>query len=201
MEYKDYDKSRNLVWQILIDHRVCTLPVKTVSMCSKLGIAVKLYHGHNGNDGYCKMYGDTPIIFVNKHCSMERQRFTVAHELGHLLLGHVGRYPLVSREPNPKDNPIEQAANVFASRLLAPICVLHEIGIKSSNDISRLCGISCRSADIRWKRLQQIERRNKEFQSQYSRGCFYLNPLEYKVYEQFYDFIKKNQLEVIRGIL
>lgn len=38
----------------------------------------------------------------------QRKRFTVAHELGHIMLGHVGHYELINREILPNDNPIEQ---------------------------------------------------------------------------------------------
>lgn len=70
--------------------------------------------------GMSFMLNRRPVIFVSSNVSRARQRFTTAHELGHILLGHVGRYKLVNREPDPRDTPIEQAANVFASRLLAP---------------------------------------------------------------------------------
>ncbi len=52
---------------------------------------------------------------------------SLAHELGHCLM-HNGN-GLYNHEPSETDNPIEQEANVFASRILAPACVLWGIGV------------------------------------------------------------------------
>lgn len=191
MNYKNYQQSRDKAWRIIIDQNISALPVKIVPLCRDLGVQVKLYEPQNDSDGFCKIYGDTPIIFVNKNCSIERQRFTAAHELGHILLGHVGRYHLVNREPSPKDNEIEQAANVFASRLLAPACVLHELRVKSAEEIAKLCGISLQSAEFRLDRLILLEKRNAEFIVRYGKGCFGLSPLERQVCDQFKDFINQ----------
>lgn len=193
MNYKNYQKSRNMAWNILIDQKIETLPIKVVPLCRDLGIQVKLYEPQEDSDGYCKIYGDIPVIFVSKNCSLERQRFTAAHELGHILLGHVGKYNLVNREPSPNDNEIEHEANVFASRLLAPACVLHELRVTSAEKIAQLCSISRQSAEFRLNRLIFLEKRNADFFKRYGKGCFYLSPLERQVLEQFKDFIKQNQ--------
>lgn len=194
MNYSNYQKSRDAAWQILIDCEVKELPVKIVKLCRSLGIQVKYYESTDGNDGYCKMYPNKPFIFVNKTCSKERQRFTVAHELGHIILGHVGKYSLVNREPSANDNPIESEANVFASRLLAPACVLHEIGVKNPRQISELCGISLQSAEIRFGRFQELEKRNEKFLSERGKGCYYLSPLERQVADQFENFVRSKKL-------
>ena len=194
MNYLNYVKSRDAAWKMLIDFQVQALPVKIVRLCKEMGIQVKKYISTDGNDGYCKMYPNEPFIFVNQSCSVERQRFTVAHELGHIILGHVGKFELVNREPSEFDNPIEREANIFASRLLAPVCVLHEIGVRNPSDISKMCGISLQSAQIRFKRFEVLEKRNKEFLEKYGKGCYYISPLEKQVAEQFKNFIETYQL-------
>lgn len=194
MNYLNYQKSRDAAWKILIDCEVKELPVKVVKLCHSLGIQVKYYESSDGNDGYCKMYPNKPYIFVNKLCSKERQRFTVAHELGHIILGHVGKYKLVNREPSENDSPIEKEANVFASRLLAPACILHEIGIQDPQEISELCGISLQSAEIRFSRFQELEKRNEKFLSERGKGCYYLSPLEGQVADQFKNFVQSKKL-------
>lgn len=62
-----------------------------------------------------------PAIYFNASDSLVRRRFTVAHELGHMVLGH---------RDAPRDgpdafrsgtrDPIERAANQFAAELLMP---------------------------------------------------------------------------------
>lgn len=89
------------------------------------------------------------IIAVNDRlCSERRRRFTIAHELGHCVLGHLnnGNIPCASDE---------RAADMFAAELLAPLCVLNFCGVMSPPEISRMCGISRKAAEIRFAELQK----------------------------------------------
>lgn len=181
MNYREYTASRDLAWQILINEQVAALPVKVSQLCRGMGIRVQHYSPTDGNDGFSTIINDQPRIFVSEDCIPTRQRFTCAHELGHILLGHVGRYELVNREPDPGDNPIEQAANVFASRLLAPACVLWALDTRTPEEIAALCQISYQAATFRAERMKLL----------YERGRFLSSPLERKVYEQFADFIQR----------
>src|SRR5690606_8603385 len=56
-------------------------------------------------------YGDLPFIFLSGGGTAERRRFTVAHELGHLVLHRHGA--LAGREA-------EREADAFAGALLVP---------------------------------------------------------------------------------
>lgn len=184
MNYKDYQNARDAAWRLLIDLDVHTLPVQITTVCKRLGVAVKLYKPTDGNDGQSFILSGRPVILVSATVPPARQRFTAAHELGHILLGHVGRYQLVNREPEPGDNPIEQAANVFASRLLSPACVLWGCGAKTPDQIAALCDISHRAAEFRATRMELLYQRDK----------FLTSSLEQQVFEQFADYIKQNRL-------
>lgn len=179
MEYRNYKTSRDLAWQVLIDENVTELPVKVGKLCKSMGIQVQYYKPADMNDGYSIIAGGQARIFVSEDCPITRQRFTAAHELGHILLGHVGKYALVNREPSPKDSPIEQEANVFASRLLAPACVLWALDARTPEEIARLCQISRQAAEFRAERMQIL----------YDRERFLSSTLEREVYEQFLQFI------------
>ena len=181
MNYKSYQNSRNAVWQILIDLGIKELPIKITDLCRRIGIPVKFADLGAEQDGYTVMVDGQPIIVINslKRGNAARMRFTVAHELGHIMLGHVGVYELVNREPSPYDNEIEQQANIFASRLLAPACVLWGCNVQSPEEIMRLCEISHQAAQFRYERMKVLYERNK----------FLTSPLEKKVYKQFKPFM------------
>lgn len=183
MNYKKYKNARNLSWNILLNENINSLPVDIIRLCKQMKIKVKYYTPNDKSDGKCTIIDGVPYIFVNKDCSNQRKRFTVAHELGHILLGHVGKYKLVNREPSRNDNPIEKEANVFASRILAPACVLWGCNVKTASDISKLCDISKKSAKYRMKRMKELYKRNK----------FLTSPLEKQVYNAFKEFIINHQ--------
>ena len=114
----------------------------------------------------------------------KRCRFTIAHELGHIFLGHLLINTPQYRTFKIQDNT-ESEANVFARDLLAPACVLHELKALSAAEISKLCNISLDSATYRAERMRELELRN----------AWYLHPLERDVRKQFDEFIKRKKAE------
>lgn len=183
MNYKDYKISRDLAWRVLINEGVTELPVKVGVLCRQIGIRVGYYDTVDDNDGFSTIIDGQAHILIARGNTVARQRFTCAHELGHILLGHVGKYRLVNREPSRGDNPIEQAANVFASRILAPACVLWALDTKTPEEIATLCEISYQAATFRAERMKLL----------YQRGKFLSHPLERAVYDQFGDFIRRHR--------
>lgn len=182
MDYMNYKKSRNLAWEILSSEGVTELPVMVGKICTQMGIKVLYFDAPEGeSDGYCLVSSGQPRIYVARDRPRERQRFTAAHELGHILLGHAGKFDLVNREPSETDNPIEHDANVFASRLLAPACVLWALDAHTPDEIADLCQISHQAATFRAQRMELL----------YQRGKFLTSPLERAVYQQFMPYIQR----------
>lgn len=98
------------------------------------------------------------VCAVNENaCGDKRRRWTLAHELAHCLLGHIGGewLPQHSREE-------ERSAEQFAAGLLAPLTVLHFAGVDSAQRLERLCGISAQAAEIRYGQLCAARRRALE---------------------------------------
>ena len=133
------------------------------------------------------------VIFYDASKPIVRQRFSIAHEIGHILLHSTENATVYNREPSPDDNPLEAEANIFASRLLAPLCVLHNLGVQSAEEIAQICHISITSAKIRLERLQEIRERDEKRRDILGRGCFLLSPFERKVCQLFSNYIQKNR--------
>lgn len=192
MNYKNYQNARDAAWKILLDCGVDRLPVDLNDICKRLGVRVRCYADVRGMsdaalqaDGLTFFSWGKPVILYNQDRSPMRIRFTIAHELGHLVMGHVapGQRTSINREPSPADDPIETAANQFAARLLAPACVLWGLDVHTPEEISELCHISQQAAEFRAERMAVL----------YQRGKFLASPLERRVYEQFLPFIKEGQ--------
>jgi Zn-dependent peptidase ImmA (M78 family) len=60
-------------------------------------------------------------IYINATDSLERQRFTIAHELGHYIYNHdEDKFGLNYRDGNRKRNSAERQADDFAAEILMP---------------------------------------------------------------------------------
>lgn len=184
MNYRQYKNARNASWRCLIDYKISSLPVK-VSRIAKQADIVLLKNSavnllSNNESGTTLLQNDKLYIIYADEQSPQRCRFTIAHELGHIFLGHLfkadGNGFLITDEA-------ERSANVFARDLLAPACILHELHALTAAAIADLCNISLEAATYRVERMTELECRN----------AFYLHPLERQVKEQFASFISKRK--------
>lgn len=91
-------------------------------LIEELGIKVK-YSAIN-TDGWC-IQGQHPVIRINSNASPVRQRFTLAHELGHLIYGVTSVADEVI-SPFVGKNKEERKIDKFASELLLPTLIVLE---------------------------------------------------------------------------
>lgn len=184
MIYGKYKNIRNAVWQVLIDYNITELPVSVNQLAKQLGIKViknsDIHELKKGERGITMEIDSKWYIVFDDTEPVPVCRFTVAHELGHILLGHMMTQTVKYRTFAIRDE-FEQSADMFAIRLLAPACVLHELQVLTADEIAKLCNISVTSAGFRAERMQILEKRNK----------WYLHPLEREVYKNFENFIEK----------
>lgn len=196
MNYDDYKRARDLSWRVLLNTGTRELPVKVSRICRGYGVTLRSYQvgaplirelGLEAqcdiSDGFTVRSGNRCYVFYNMEQPPGRVRFTIAHELGHVLLGHLGdgEHTVYNRESSSEDAPEEHTANVFASRLLAPACVLHALGAVTPEQIAAVCDISMAAARFRAGRMGVLEQRGK----------YGASPLERQVLAQFRSYIDR----------
>lgn len=185
MNYGIYKNARNASWQCLIDCSITELPIKPVQIARHYGIHCKQADRSklNGASGEIREIDGEVYISFDADEPKTRQRYTIMHELGHYLLGHLGDKPL-SRSESECRSKEEQAADRFAVDMLAPACVLWGLSLHSAADIAAVCNISMQSATIRAERMQVL----------YKRNAFLTHSLECQVYKNFESFVKNAQI-------
>ncbi len=112
---------------LLTKYAVTTAPVPVERIAVGEGAQIARHHFDGTESGFILRDGKRIIIGVNTRTSMRRQRFTIAHEIGHLVL-HEGRLIVDHAvRVNWRDDVSSQAtdqqeiaANAFAAELLMP---------------------------------------------------------------------------------
>jgi Zn-dependent peptidase ImmA (M78 family) len=125
--------------ELLVRFDVRNPPVPVDRIAKGLGAQVRFSPLDKELSGMIYVSGDTPIIGVNSLHRPNRQRFTIAHEIGHLVLHreyilgkvHVDRdFPVqfagLNRDAISATglDDIEIEANQFAAELLMPAALL-----------------------------------------------------------------------------
>lgn len=121
----------------------------------------------------CLSYSDeayaepfTQTVAYNDTMPLNRIRFSLAHELGHIVLEH-----------SCKTEYHEMEANCFASCVLAPRIAVHYCRCRNSGDIERHFGLSGKAAECAYDTYRKWRRRavQKMF------------PVDRSMYQYFYD--------------
>lgn len=139
--------------KLLEELKLFTLPVNLTRICDMLGIVIR-YDALKGLDGYFIRNPETKkiMIVVNDLVSLGRQRFSVAHELGHIRLKH-GMLGFSTAGMVIRREQMEVNANYFASELLMPKPLLQRYGHMTAEEISEKCKVSKPAASIRAEQL------------------------------------------------
>lgn len=120
------DEPDALASELLRRGGVTQPPVDVIALAKRCGARVIGWDTFDSLSGLLVRLEDAPLIAFNSNHPPGRQRFTVAHELGHLLLGHLDRVHLdfsarEGAEGRPGFNASnEKQANAFAAALLMP---------------------------------------------------------------------------------
>lgn len=98
---------------------------------------------------------DMPITIFREDKLNARIRWSLAHELGHIALGHLTKYEF-TRLGAPtvgQASALEREADAFACELLAPPGLLRAMGVKWAEDVALVCDLSQEAAGYRERDL------------------------------------------------
>jgi Zn-dependent peptidase ImmA (M78 family) len=121
-------KAEQEAYRILEDLGISGPPIPVEEIARQLGARVSFERFTSHVSGILYREGPSPVIGVNAMHARTRQRFTIAHEIGHMRL-HKGRPMFVDhsvrvdrRDANASRgiDPKEIEANSFAAALLMP---------------------------------------------------------------------------------
>ena len=185
MFYAIYKNLRDAAWQCLIDCKIDKLPVDVLKIAEQCNVyVIKNSHVDElrpNEDARTYCNGNKWVIIFNDKNDSETSRFAIAHELGHILLGHEKTYvQYSSMEQFLKKPKSEQQADMFALRLLCPACIIAALDLHSSDDIYSYCRVPLSRAEQRSERMKELYKRKKFFKSE----------IEKQVYTCFQEYIK-----------
>jgi len=187
MNYNVYKQSRDSAWQFLIDNNISSLPVCFGEICRKNNILllrdVNSSYFESSERGITYIRNGKYNIIVNGKDSLQIQRYTIGHELGHIYMKHPMTDGFYGRSFGMHYHPqcyVEYQAERFSMDILAPACVIWGLNIHKSEHIAKICNIAIQDASYRALRMRELYRRNK----------FLTSSLEKKVYGQFEEYIR-----------
>lgn len=125
-------------------------------------------------DKYLIGYNDTDASVM----ASKRYRWSIAHEVGHMVLKHHITYKKWRTSRNnisvAEYASLEQEADLFASYLLVPYGALHSKNINSAEQIKTLCNISAESSSYHFNKYSKWAEREKLDDYDIAIGsCFY----------------------------
>ena len=161
MPSREYERIEALVVDLYEEVGVTEAPIDAFAIARKKNyllkpftqlknVAIRRVYGLSA-DGF-SLYDPEKQCFVifydNLQCK-ERQRFTIMHEIGHILLGHKDESDLANL-----------MANYFAGYALAPYPVMDMYRIEDCIQLAKFFGISRDCAQLCVKRYEKWKVRN-----------------------------------------
>lgn len=201
-KYPDYNRTAKVAKEFILKQKINKLPVnpfeiakdnnwvteKASQVAKDIGVSIyrllnDIVKSKDGAAMYCGATKEYKILYNDTMKNKNRIRWTMTHEIGHIVLGHhkydesiIARGGLSQRHYRT----LEMEADFFASLVLAPPVVLHKLKVKSPNEIAKICKLSKQASKnryryyLRWKNFKKDKR-------------------DLVIAENFYDFINQKR--------
>jgi hypothetical protein len=129
-----------------------TAPISVEAVMTLCNVRFTIRPMPEGLSGLVVVVSDSPVIAVRSQDNPRRRRFSFAHELGHVLLGHHDTFHVdfTRAEGFPPDYNWrhERAANDFGAALLMPAALVRE-------DIENIVPLDVRDLSKRYEVSEQ----------------------------------------------
>lgn len=107
------------------------------------------------DDGYTFYENGKFYIFYNKDKPKTRQRFTITHEIAHIILYHHFLVPSRILMNNKNKGIWEYQADTFAQNILFPTEWAENLKGQNIHNIAKYLGVSKEMVSIRYKNLRE----------------------------------------------
>lgn len=159
--YPDYKTATNAAYKMLAERDHFSIETNVFAIAEQLENcrvfsygATNFFFGTpldvllaNSDQGFSIKKNNKRIIYYNENMPLACIRFTLAHEIGHAVLGH-----------QDEDDPAaEKEANCFARNLLCPLPTAHALEITTQNDYVSAFNISSPMATVTLSRRASDE--------------------------------------------
>lgn len=204
-----YKRTTDIANKFLIQQNICRLPVDPFAIAERnnwkivkvgdIAVDLKMTHEYvltkliKTNDGvslYCDCLNQYKIVYNEKVRSQGRIKWTIMHEIGHIVLGHLSDYKhaIIARGglEEKEYDALEKEADLFAGLVLAPPIVMLDLNITSKQKIIEFCKLSEEAAGYRleffnkwkvsnWKTNQNFNIRKLFYKFVHSKYCIVCN--------------------------
>jgi len=138
-----YEEIKEIITDLFESLQISAVPIDCFNIAKRLGFDIVPYsslpkktldlvRNSGGGDAYTLITrDDNKYIFYNDDAIIGRVRFTIMHEVGHYILGHLEESDLAHSE-----------ADFFAKYALAPMPIIHSCKIESYVDIKNIFNVS-----------------------------------------------------------
>ncbi|NLZ53729.1 MAG: ImmA/IrrE family metallo-endopeptidase, partial [Thermoanaerobacteraceae bacterium] len=199
--YPRRDYAKKLAKEFLLQSKITSLPIDPIAVCKQHGFTVKsVLEAENTINEFdpfeirvnpncdAKTYltseGKYLIVYDEAVFSEGRIIWTIAHELGHIVLKHLIHFEQteIHKGLTDRENEVlENEADAFASEFLAPAEILLGCNCGTKGKIIKLCGLSDEAAGYKEEYLKKYKPDEK------------YRLINQKIYRQFYSFIHNKE--------
>jgi len=168
---RKFIKDEGICWLPINPHEIATRNgwelVKVGKLAKDSGSTrsevLKYIKSNDGSAFSCD--GDCKIVYNELIWSDDRIRWTIMHEIGHIVLGHFRDFnkTQISRGGLTSDeyDVLEREAETFTAEVLSPMAILKKVGAFSQAEIIKVAKLSNKAAeyrerDIAWHGFKKI---------------------------------------------